>query len=76
MPAYLVSMLSWVVGQALQHVTPEDAKDGVAKLFVQLDKLVQEADKSVEGPFKGIADQVALEFHEACVAIETALAKK
>lgn len=75
MPTWVVGVLQWAVGMALQYVKPEDVKKELANLFEVIDQAVQAADAKVTGPFKGVADEVALEFHECSKAIVEALRK-
>ncbi len=73
MPTWIVSLLQWVVGLLLQHISPAQVKSELAVLFEGLDVAIQAADAKVTGPFKGVADEVALEFHDACTAVVAAL---
>lgn len=75
MPTWVAGVLQWAVGMALAYVKPEDVKKELASLFEVLDQAIQGVDAKVTGPFKGVADQVALEFHECAVAIVAALRK-
>ncbi len=69
MPGWVVSVLEWAIGLALQQIDAADAKKGVASLFEALDAAVQAADKKITGPFKGVADEVAVAFHTYCKVI-------
>lgn len=75
MPTWVVGILQWAVGLALQHISAADVKKMLATVFVELDQAVQAVDARVTGPFKGVADEVALAFHDACTAVVDALRK-
>lgn len=73
MPTWVVGILQWAVGLALQHISAADVKKELALLFEALDAAIQAADARVTGPFKGVADEVALAFHDAAQAVVAAL---
>lgn len=75
MPVWVVGVLQYVVGLLLQHISASDVKKEIAVLFEMLDGAIQAADARVTGPFKGVADEVAVAFHDVCVAIVEALKK-
>ncbi len=75
MPNWVIGVLEWGLSIFLQHISAADVKTVVADLFEGLDNTVQAADSRLSGPFKGVADEVAVAFHEAVLVIVAALRK-
>lgn len=73
MPTWVIGILEWAVGLALQHVNAADVKKAIAGGVAALDAAIQAKEAGVKGPFEGVADEVALAFHEAAIAVVTAL---
>lgn len=75
MPTWLVGVLEWGVGLLLQHLDGPSAKKALASLLTAIDAAVQAAESRITGPFEGVADEVALAFHQAVVEIVAVLTK-
>lgn len=69
LPGYVTTMLEWAVGLLLSHLDQDTAKKGVVMLLEAIDGIVQEQDARVDGPLKGLADEVAVAFHGSVQSI-------